>query len=423
MLDAAADLVDRGGAELDDMERVQHRGGVLELVVDRGLVAGERVKSCDLHLPSERVAAFAEPGGVGLPGAARNEVEQPVPRLPGAVAAQVDHAGQLLRAALAGVDVMPDVLVDAEGGDALEPGLIGREPHQFGFDCPPHRLPRRAELAGEAVDGGVLATQLPDRPADGALGDRSPFGDQGRQLLHERLPPAAIVVATPDALPPHDPHPRDAGNVMQHATAAPSAGRDDPARRAPDRRRRARDGHHQQIVAAVDMLDMHAVEAEQQVTAGTRASGRARVSAPRSRVKHVEVLGVDQAVSASDPRDLDPYPRELTRRASPPPDVRRATKPRTKPQVRPTTTHPHKWHESGRALDLDRAAAQDSPQGTARPASFLGPLRGRPVLAGAGIGQVPASRHGQVRQAASEPATTPASPATATLTGYAITTI
>ena len=58
MLDAAADLVDGGGAELDDVERVQHGRGVFELVVDRGLVAGERVKSCDLHVLPERFAAL-----------------------------------------------------------------------------------------------------------------------------------------------------------------------------------------------------------------------------------------------------------------------------------------------------------------------------------------------------------------------------
>lgn len=36
LLHATADLVDGGGAELDDVERVEHRGGVFELVVDRG---------------------------------------------------------------------------------------------------------------------------------------------------------------------------------------------------------------------------------------------------------------------------------------------------------------------------------------------------------------------------------------------------
>lgn len=94
------------------------------------------------------------------------------------VAGEVDHPGQLFRAALAGVDVMPDVLVDAEGGDVLEPGLVGRELDELGFDGPPHRLPRRAELTG-----------------------------QPRNLLRERLPHTVPVVAPPDPLPPHDPHP------------------------------------------------------------------------------------------------------------------------------------------------------------------------------------------------------------------------
>ncbi|MFC5127042.1 hypothetical protein ACFPRL_28035 [Pseudoclavibacter helvolus] len=58
------------------------------------------------------------------------------------------------------------------------------------------------------------------------------------------------------------------------------------------------------------MLDMDALEAEQEVTAGTRVSGRARVSAHRSRVKHVEVLVMDQVVSASDPPGPRPLPVE-----------------------------------------------------------------------------------------------------------------
>jgi hypothetical protein len=49
LLDAAANLVGGGGAELDHAERVEHRGGVFELVVDRGLVAVERIQRGDLH--------------------------------------------------------------------------------------------------------------------------------------------------------------------------------------------------------------------------------------------------------------------------------------------------------------------------------------------------------------------------------------
>ena len=38
-------------------------------------------------------------------------------------------------------------------------------------------------------------------------------------------------------------------------------------------------------------FEEHLVETEQQIAAGTRASGRARISAPRTIVRHVEVLG------------------------------------------------------------------------------------------------------------------------------------
>ena len=75
------------------------------------------------------------------------------------------------------------------------------------------------------------------------------------------------------------------------------------------------------------MLDMHAVEAEQKIAARTRAGGRARVSAPRTMVRHVEVLVMEQQLALLILGDLDPYPRDLTRRASPPPNVRRAAIP------------------------------------------------------------------------------------------------
>ena len=96
---------------------------------------------------------------------------------------------------------------------------------------------------------------------------------------------------------------------MQHPPSASAAGRDDPARRAPRRRRGARDRHHQHsITAAINVLDMNAVQAKQHIAPGTRVSGRACGSTPRSRVKHVEVLVVDQRVSASDPRGPRPLP-------------------------------------------------------------------------------------------------------------------
>lgn len=45
LLDAATDVINRGGAELDNVERVQHRGRVVEFVVEGLLVAGERVRA------------------------------------------------------------------------------------------------------------------------------------------------------------------------------------------------------------------------------------------------------------------------------------------------------------------------------------------------------------------------------------------
>ena len=124
----AANLVDGGGADLDDVERVQHRGGVLELIIDRGLVSGERVQRRDPHAGTERRAALVEPGRVGLPGAAGDEVQQPRPRLPVLVAGEVDHPVSSFGPRPQGVDVMPDVFINAESRDSVETGLIARGP-------------------------------------------------------------------------------------------------------------------------------------------------------------------------------------------------------------------------------------------------------------------------------------------------------
>jgi hypothetical protein len=58
------------------VERVEHGDRVLELVVDGVLVAVERVQRRDLDVLAERVAAGVEPGLVGLPGTAGDQVQQ-----------------------------------------------------------------------------------------------------------------------------------------------------------------------------------------------------------------------------------------------------------------------------------------------------------------------------------------------------------
>ncbi|MDX2378010.1 hypothetical protein M4I32_14530 [Microbacterium sp. LRZ72] len=78
---------------------------------------------------------------------------------------------------------------------------------------------------------------------------------------------------------------------MEQPPAATVTDREDTAARAPHRLRRRRDRHNHDALASLDILDLHPLEAEQQVAAGTAASGGARISAPRTIVRHVEVLG------------------------------------------------------------------------------------------------------------------------------------
>jgi len=116
LLDAAPDLVDGGGAELDDVERVQDCDVVVEPVGDGVLVVVERVQRGDLHAAAERVVAGLQPGRVGLadrPGT-RSQRGVEVSML---VTGQIDHAGELFRVPPALVDglgrgVMPDMLVE-----------------------------------------------------------------------------------------------------------------------------------------------------------------------------------------------------------------------------------------------------------------------------------------------------------------------
>lgn len=91
---------------------------LVQLVVDGASVAVEWVQGGDLDAFSERVAAVTQPRRVGLTGAARGQVQEPGPDASVLVAGEIEHAGELFRAAAAlvdglGGDVMPDVFVDA----------------------------------------------------------------------------------------------------------------------------------------------------------------------------------------------------------------------------------------------------------------------------------------------------------------------
>jgi hypothetical protein len=64
-LHAAPDLIHDGGAELHDMERVQHLDRVRERVAQRVGVAAERVEGGVLDPGPEGLVLSIEPAGVG----------------------------------------------------------------------------------------------------------------------------------------------------------------------------------------------------------------------------------------------------------------------------------------------------------------------------------------------------------------------
>ena len=159
LLDSAADLVQRLAAKFDDVKCVESRGRLVEMVVDGVGVAAERVQGGDLHPGAELPAAACQPVPEHLPGAPRDQVQEPGAGASVLVTAQIHHPGEhrgaLVSRAVRGV--VPHVLINAEGGDAVEAGLVASQLGQARLDHPPERVPGDTELAGQAFDGGVGA--------------------------------------------------------------------------------------------------------------------------------------------------------------------------------------------------------------------------------------------------------------------------
>ena len=269
LLDAAADLVHGLGGELHDMERVEHGGRVGELVVDRVLVATERIEGGDLDVGPERVAAGLQPVLVHRAGSARDQIEQPGPGASVLVTGQVDHAGQLFRATLDRADVVPDVLVDPEGGDAGEPGLILRRGGQDRPDRGPHRLPRRAELTGHPGHRAVLATDLMHRPPAGPCGEHGPRLGDLLVLLGEHPDRTRRLRTFPGPFPPPQlDRPAERRSIHQPHRAPAMTRGDDPAGRAAHHRQGRLDRHPQPAaIVPLDPGHVQPVEPDQQVTA------------------------------------------------------------------------------------------------------------------------------------------------------------
>ncbi len=272
LLDPASALIDRGGAELHNVKGIEDRDGVFELVIDSCLVALERIESGDLHALAEAFAALGEPVGVGLPRAAWHEVEQSRADTSLLVTGQIDHPRQLLGAATAvgdglGGDVVPDVLIDAQGGDACEPGRVGGHLLEQRLNGAPHRAPRRAELTSQTSDAGVLAAQLIDRPPARPRRQQRPWTSQICVLLSERPGRAPLLGTAPRPFTPDQPdRPPEAGHIDELHLAASVAVRNHPARPAPARPGGCFDDDADQPGVFADVDDVEAIEADEEVT-------------------------------------------------------------------------------------------------------------------------------------------------------------
>ena len=293
MLYAAPDVICGLGAELDDMKRVEDRGGVFELVIDRVLVPVERIQRRLFDPMTEPVAAAGEPVPIRLPRASRDQIQQPCTHLAISGWSQVDHASQRFRptptrADRALRDVMPDVLIDPEPHNAIEAGLVIGHGFEQRSDRRPHCVPRRAQLAGDAGDRSVLVADLANRPPTRPHRQQRTRQRDRVVAFGERPRLASVVDAAPRPLAPHQPHrPTEARHVNQRHVAAAVAVRDHPTHHARHRGGRRFDGHLEHVTFGVvtHREHMHTGQADEHITPRairgtiirTRAAARRRL--------------------------------------------------------------------------------------------------------------------------------------------------
>ncbi len=178
------------------MERVHHRDRVGELFGRGGLEPGEPVHRD--HLDPAR--PLRRPGGEPLLEhllrAALDHVQQPgrarlVPR-----GGEVDDHGHVL---LAKPCVTPDVLIDTDRGDPVEPRrVVDQATPAFGDDRGVRGMPRHPEPCCGAGDGEVVDHDRRECPPDPAAGDLLPR----RRRLRRVLPPGPAAVRAPVAAHP-----------------------------------------------------------------------------------------------------------------------------------------------------------------------------------------------------------------------------
>ena len=198
--------------------------------------------------------------------------------VPSRIGGQVDDHGDVL-VALAGV--APDVLVDADDGDPVEPGrVVDQNPLALGEDGVVGGVPGHPEGLGDPGDGQVLAHDPLQRPAQPAAGQLGPRLGRLAGVLAPHVPAAGAPVAADRdqqrrRAPPERLVREPAGHAVTRdalaaAPPAPPIGVDDPTRQ------------HRTIRLEVlaDHLQTELVQAAE----------RGQVRAREGSVKHVEVF-------------------------------------------------------------------------------------------------------------------------------------
>ena len=319
LLDAAADLVEDLGAELDDVERVQHRDRVWQLVADGVGIPAERVQRGVLHGRGEPLGLGGQPPRVGGPRPARDHVQQPGTHASVLVTSQIDHAGHGPVPAV--VRGLPDVLIDAQRHHSAQPAGVCQPPHGFDLDRVPGRVPVHPKVAGQRRDRGVVMGQRVGGPPDRPGRELGPRLDQ-RVGLGEHPDRASGVRAAPDPLAPgdHDRAPERRG-VVRAVDPPPVADRDHPAGPAAGRELIGLDRHHQPAAGVVAHVDhVQAGGIEHLISAG--APGRTDAA---STLRHVGVSGrtvawslpILEAPTPTSPDRHAPTPQQAHPRSDP----------------------------------------------------------------------------------------------------------
>ena len=215
---------------------------------------------------------------------------------------------------------MPHVLIDAEGRDTAEAGLIRGHLLKQRFDGPPHRSPRRPELPRQPEHRRVLAAQLPDRPPT-RTGRQQRAGPGHIVALLGHQPARTVGFgAPPGPLAPGElDRPAEARRVDQpYHAAAVTAHHDaaDPATLDP----RGRLDLHSQIRPASASHLLHRrhvqpVETDEKITARAVTTGRTRARARRT-LGHRRGLPIDQLGRYRSLGGLDPSPRNSAPRVA-----------------------------------------------------------------------------------------------------------